>query len=256
MSDLIIAEKKDNILRIEINRPEKKNAINNEMYSAIASAIAHGEQNPSIRVITLHGQKDFFTADNDLKNFQNPGTIDGSRPSQAFVRAISKAKKPLIAAVSGYAIGIGTTMLFHFDLVYAANSAKFQVPFVNLGLCPELGSTYLLPRMAGFQRAAELFFYGDFFSAEDALNIGLVTKIFPEEYLLNEVMKLAKRLALQPPAAVRLTKALLKSTVSPIIDDRIKTESWHFAQRLNSAEAKEAFDAFYERRKPDFSGFE
>jgi enoyl-CoA hydratase/carnithine racemase len=255
MSEFIIIESMNNILRIEINCPKTKNAITRNMYAAMAKAINEGEQNPLIRVILLHGQNDYFTAGNDIKDFQNLPISDGSNPVGDFMTAITNAKKPLIAAVSGYAIGIGTTMLFHFDLVYAGNNAKFQLPFINLGLCPEFGSTFLLPRLAGPHRAKELFYFGDFFDAQDAYEIGLVNKIFSAQKLLQNVIILAKRLAEKPPASMRLTKTLIKQNISVKLDDIIIEEGLHFADRLKSPEAKEAFAAFYERRKPDFSKF-
>ncbi|MFX1339392.1 MAG: enoyl-CoA hydratase [Promethearchaeota archaeon] len=255
MSEDIITELKNQILRIEMNRPRKRNAISREMYRLMADAIHNADGDPLIRVIILHGQKEFFTAGNDLKDFQSPPPSDGSNPVGAFMKAVIDAKKPLIAAVSGYAVGIGTTMLFHFDLIYAGNNAKFQLPFVNLGLCPEFGSGYLLPRLAGYQRAAELFYFGDFFSAQDAYKIGLVNKIFPEEFLLEKVMGEARRLANQPPASIRLTKSLMKKHIPVNIDEIVGYEGLEFIRRLKSPEAKEAFAAFYERRKPDFSGF-
>ena len=172
------------------------------------------------------------------------------------MKVINEAEKPLIAAVSGYAVGIGTTMLFHFDLVYAGTNAKFQFPFVSLGLCPEFGSTFLLPRLAGHQRAAELFFFGDFFTAEEANRIGLVNKVFQVEKLLDNTLSEAQRLANQPPASVRLTKSLMKQNIPVNIDEIIGYEGAQFRRRLKSPEAKEAFAAFYERRKPDFSKFQ
>ncbi|TFG26298.1 MAG: enoyl-CoA hydratase [Promethearchaeota archaeon] len=255
MSEYILTESMNNVLRIEINRPKTKNAITRDMYSAMADAIKQGEKDPSVRVIILHGQKDYFTAGNDIKDFQNFPPSSETNPVSEFMTAITNAKKPLIAAVSGYAIGIGTTMLFHFDLVYAGNNAKFQLPFINLGLCPEFGSTFLLPRLAGPHRAKELFYFGDFFNAQDAYEIGLVNKIFSEQKLLQNVIILSKRLAEKPPASLRLTKALIKQNISVKLEDIITEEGLHFAERLKSPEAKEAFTAFYERRKPDFSKF-
>lgn len=256
MSEHIITESNDNILRIEINRPKKRNALTIDMYRAMAEAIKQGDQDPSIRVILLHGQKEIFTAGNDLKDFQNPPPSDGLNPVGNFMKVINETEKPLIAAVSGYAVGIGTTMLFHFDLVYAGTNAKFQFPFVSLGLCPEFGSTFLLPRLAGHQRAAELFFFGDFFTAEEANRIGLVNKVFQVEKLLDNTLSEAQRLANQPPASVKLTKSLMKQNIPVNIDEIIGYESAQFMRRLKSPEAKEAFAAFYERRKPDFSKFQ
>jgi len=255
MSEYIITESDDNILRIEINRPKKRNAINRDMYRAMTEAINKGDEDPSIRVILLHGQKDNFTAGNDLKDFQSPPPSDGSNPGGDFMKVISNAKKPLIAAVGGYVVGIGATMLFHFDLVYAANNTKFQLPFVSLGLCPEFGSGFLLPRLAGYHRAAELFYFGDFFSAQDAYKIGLVNKIFSEQNLLEKTMVEAQRLAKQPPASVRLTKSLMKRHIPVNLNEIIMYEGAQFMRRTNSPEAKEAFAAFYQRRKPDFSRF-
>ncbi len=256
MSEQIITESNENILRIEINRPKKRNALTREMYREMANAINNADEDPSIRVILLHGQKEIYTAGNDLKDFQSPPPSDGSNPVGDFMKTITDAKKPLIAAVGGYAVGIGTTMLFHFDLVYAGNNAKFQLPFVSLGLCPEFGSGYLLPRLAGYQRAAEMFYLGDFFSAQDAYKIGLVNKIFLDENLLEKAMAEAKRLANQPPASVRLTKSLMKRHIPVNLDEIVVYEGVQFMRRLKSPEAKEAFAAFYERRKPDFSKFQ
>ena len=256
MSEHIITEIIDQILRIEITRPKKRNALTRDMYRAMADAINGADENPSIRVILIHGQKDIFTAGSDLKDAQNALPSNGSNPAREFMRAITNAKKPLIAAVGGYAVGIGTTMLFHFDLVYAGNNARFQLPFVSLGLCPEFGSGYMLPLLAGHHCAAELFYFGDFLSAQDMYRIGLVNKIFSEGNLLEKVMVEARRLANQPPASVRLTKSLMKRHIPENLDEIIDYEGVQFMKRLTSPEAKEAFAAFYERRKPDFSRFQ
>jgi enoyl-CoA hydratase/carnithine racemase len=226
------------------------------MYREMADAINNADKDSSIRVIILHGQEDNFTAGNDLKDFQSPAPSDGSNPVEEFMKAITNSNKPLIAAVGGFAIGIGTTMLFHFDLVYAGKNAKFQLPFVSLGLCPEFGSGYLLPRLAGYQRAAEIFYFGDFFSAQDAYRIGLVNKIFVDDTLFENTMEEAQRLVNQPPAAIRLTKSLMKQHIPVNLREIIEYEGAQFRRRLKSPEAKEAFAAFYEHRKPDFSKFQ
>lgn len=256
MSEYIITESKDKILRIEIKRPKNRNAITRGMYASLASAIEEGENDPKIRVILLHGQQDYFTAGNDLKDFQNFSSWDDTRPSADFMKAVITAKKPLIVAVGGYAIGIGTTMLFHFDLVYAGDNARFQLPFVNLGLCPEFGSSFLIPRLIGPQRAKELLFFGESFNAEVAKEIGLINKIFPKNELLDNVMTLAKKLAEKPPAALRITKDLVKKHIPTELNDIIAEEGREFGKRLESSEAKEAFKAFYEHRTPDFSKFD
>ncbi|WP_020676130.1 enoyl-CoA hydratase-related protein [Geopsychrobacter electrodiphilus] len=161
----------------------------------------------------------------------------------------------MIAAVNGYAIGIGTTMLLHCDLVYAGQDAKFRLPFVNLGLCPEFGSSFILPQLMGHQRASELLLLGDFFDASMAREVGIVTSVCINKEVLSTAIEKARQLAEQPPAAVRLTKSLLKRTNETLISETIKVETRHFRERTGSAEATEAFDAFAQRRKPDFSSF-
>lgn len=255
MSDYILIESEERVLRIEINRPDKKNALTKDMYAAMANAINQGEQDPSIRVIVIHGKEEFFTAGNDLKDFQNFSNADDNTQVGNFMVSVINAKKPLIAAVSGFAIGIGTTLLFQCDLVYAGENAKFRLPFVNLGVVPEFGSSFLLPRLIGHHRAAELFYFADFFGAVSAKEFGLVNKIFPTEKLLENTMTLAKELASKPPASMRLTKSLLKKSTSEIAEKTMINEGMLFAERLRSPEAAEAFRAFFERRKPDFSKF-
>ncbi len=255
MSEHILIESVERVLRIEINRPDKKNALTRDMYTAMADAINQGEQDPSIRVIVIHGKEEFFTAGNDLKDFQNFSKPDDNTQVGDFMISVINAKKPIIVAVSGFAIGIGTTMLLQCALVYAGENAKFRLPFVNLGVVPEFGSSFLLPRLVGHHRAAELFFYADFFGAEKAYEIGLVNKIFPTESLIENTMTLAKELASKPPASVRLTKSLLKKNISKIAEKTMINEGMLFAERLRSPEAAEAFRAFFEKRKPDFSKF-
>lgn len=255
MSEYIITESKDRILRIEINRPDKKNALNMSMYGAIGSAINEGEQDPSIRVILVHGQKEFFSVGNDIKEFQSVSVQPGTNPLRIFGNAITTAKKPLVAAVNGYSIGVGMTMLLHFDLVYAGTNAKFRAPFVDLALCPDAGSTFILPRLVGHHRAAEIFLFCDYLTAEEAYRIGFVNKVFPEDELLENVVSLCQRLALKPPASVRLTKELLKKYTADIVKTQKAEEFKNFTRRLRSREAREVFKAFFERRKPDFSKF-
>ena len=255
MSEFILTEVLDRILRIEINRPEKKNALNMSMYGAIANAINEGENDPSIRVILVHGQKECFCGGNDIGEFQSVSVPKGTNPLRDFGIALRTAKKPLVAAVNGYSIGVGMTMLLHFDLVYAGTNAKFRTPFVDLALCPDAGSTFILPRLVGHHRAAEIFLLCDYFTAEEAYRIGFVNKVYPEDELLEKVLTICQRLALKPPASVRLTKELLKRyTVDPINNART-VEFKNFTRRLRSREAREVFKAFFEKRKPDFSKF-
>ena len=255
MSEYIITEVIDRILRIEINRPEKKNALTLDMYGAIANAISEGEQDPNIRVILLHGQKECFCGGNDIKEFQSASAKAGSNPLREFRIAINNAKKPLVAAVNGYAVGVGMTMLLLFDLVYAGKNAQFRAPFVDLALCPDAGSTYILPRLVGHHRAAEIFLFCDYLTAEEAYNIGFVNKVFSEDKLLEQVLSLCKRLAVKPPASVRLTKELLKRYPADNIGDARTVEFKNFTRRMISREAREVFKAFLEHREPDFSKF-
>ena len=251
----ILTETKDGVARIEINRPEKKNALTAAMYQAMADAIHAAEADARVRVILIHGKTDLFTAGNDLQDFLDNPPRDDHRPVFQFLYGISQAQKPIVAAVAGAAVGIGTTMLLHCDLVYAAPNARLQLPFVNLGLVPEAASSLLLPALVGYQRAAELLLLGEPFSAQKAREIGLVTEVVPEDRLFDTAMAQAQKLAGKPAASLRLTKRLMKQGRAEAVAQRIKLESDHFGERLNSPEAKEAFSAFLEKRKPDFSRF-
>ena len=253
--DSIRTESKDAVLRIEIDRPSKKNALTADMYQAMADAIKAAEADGMVRVLLLHGKSDLFTSGNDLQDFLDHPPLDESRPVFRFLYAISQAQKPIVAAVAGAAVGIGTTMLLHCDLVYAAPNTRLQLPFVNLGLVPEAASSLLLPQLAGYQRAAELLLLGEPFGAQKGMEIGLVTEVIPEDRLLDTAMEQAKKLAQKPTASLRLTKQLMKQGQMAAVEQRIKLESSYFAERLDSPEAKEAFSAFLEKRKPDFSRF-
>lgn len=254
MSENILTELRDGILRIEIRRPEKKNALTSAMYAAMADALDRAAREDAVRVVLIHGQPGVFTAGNDLADFLN-GPGDPGRPVFSFLRSIAVAPKPLIAAVSGNAVGVGTTMLLHCDLVYAGESARFQLPFVNLGLCPEAASSLLLPRLVGHQRAAELLFFGEPFDAVRAREIGLVNAIHAEAVLLDAALERAHKLTTLPAASLRATKMLLKKAQAAMVTQAMQDEGAVFQQRLASPEAKEAFSAFLEKRKPDFSRF-
>jgi enoyl-CoA hydratase/carnithine racemase len=251
----IITERREHILRIKINRPEKKNALTIAMYTAMADAIVRSEGDGDIRVIFLQGTPDCFTAGNDLQDFKDYKPDGEIRHVNPFLVAIGRAKKPIVAAVGGTAVGVGTTMLLHFDLVYAGQNAQFRLPFVNLGLCPEAASSFLLPRLIGHQHASELLLLGEFFPAVKALEIGLVNAVYPDSEFIDKAYAQAQKLAQQPPASVRLTKALLKRSISGDIADAMAQEMKHFTERLGSAECAEALSAFFEGRKADFSGF-
>ena len=252
----IITESRDGVLRIEIDRPDKKNALTAAMYQAMADAIKAAEADHKVRVLLIHGKADLFTAGNDLQDFLDNPPRDDNQPVFQFLYAISQAQKPVVAAVAGAAVGIGTTMLLHCDLVYAAPNARLQLPFVNLGLVPEAASSLLLPALIGYQRAAELLLLGESFSAQKAKEIGLVTEVVPEDRLFDTAMAQAKKLAGKPAASLRLTKRLMKQGQMAAVAQRIKLESDHFGERLGSPEAKEAFSAFLEKRKPNFGRFD
>jgi enoyl-CoA hydratase/carnithine racemase len=251
----VIVETRERITRIELNRPEKKNALSPEMYATIAQALAAAEGDAQVRAVLIHGQRDCFTSGNDVKDFLELPRGPGESPAAGFLRAISSAKKPLVAAVGGPAVGVGTTMLLHCDLVYAAPNARLQMPFVPLGLLPEAASSLLLPVMAGYRRAAEMLLLGQPFGAQKALEAGIVTEIVPEAELLERARGAALALAALPPAPVRMTKELMKRALAPAVQERMTEELHLFGERLKSPEAKEALRAFMEKRKPDFSKF-
>jgi len=255
MSANILVETKDRIARIEIARVDKKNALTQDMYRAMLKALADADADAQVRAILIHGARDCFTAGNDLKDFLDSSPGDGPRASFQFIQALPKVAKPLVAAVGGAAVGVGTTMLLHCDLVYASQGARFQMPFVPLGLVPEASSSLLLPMIAGYQRAAELLLLGQPFGADKALAAGFVTEIVPEGELLEYARNAAVAVAALPPASVRAAKALMKRPLLQAIATQMEEERRIFSERLQSGEAKEAMTAFFEKRKPDFSRF-
>ena len=232
------------ILRITIQRPEKLNALTLAMYDALTEALNEAEQDAGIRVILIQGSQGCFSSGNDLADFaQNPPAGEDS-PVFRFLRAISQAGKPLIAQVSGPAVGIGTTMLLHCDLVYADETARFQLPFVSLGLCPEAASSFLLPRLVGHQRAAELLLLGETVSAQRAVVLGLVNQLFPQVELADQALAKAAALAKQPARSVQLSKALLKAGTRDQVADVINKEGELFLQCLAGPEAQQAIAQF------------
>ena len=251
----IEARKNNGILTIEFNRPGKKNAITSAMYKMMADAIADGEKDPAVRVILFHGQPEMFSAGNDLEDFQNAKENLEEKPVAQFMRNLLTASKPVIAAVSGMAIGIGVTMLLHCDQIYAAEHTKFSMQFPKLGLCPEFGSSKLLPEMIGHTRAAELLFFGESFSAEQAFDMGLVNKVLPPKDLMTYAYAQAAKLVVLPASSLRTTKRLMKARHTDAVIAQMIEENEYFSAMLQAPEAKEAFAAFFERRKPDFSKF-
>ncbi len=255
-TDQIQSELSENILTLRINRPDKKNALNLHMYQALADGLHKADDDDQVRVILVCGGDDCFTSGNDLADFLTAPPTGQNSPVMQFLIAVSEARKPIVAAVNGLAVGVGVTMLLHCELVYAGNSATFQMPFVNLGLCPEAGSTLLLPRIMGHQRAAELLLLGEVFGADTACAVGIVTAVCPDGEVLATARKRALQLAAQPAAAVRLAKNLLKRDYAMPLRETIIEEGKQFMSRLKSPEAAEALKAFMERRKPDFSQFD
>jgi enoyl-CoA hydratase/carnithine racemase len=255
MTSLVVSQAGGRIARIQLNRLEKKNAITAEMYVQLAEALAAADADPGTRVMLLSGSKDCFTAGNDLADFLERPPSGAGSPTWRFLELMPALTKPVVAAVGGPAVGVGTTMLLHCDLVYASSAARFQLPFVALGIVPEFGSTYLLPLLAGYQRAAELLLLAQPFDAQKALEIGLITGVVEPDDLLATAEKAAARLAELPPESLRLTKRLMKSAHAEHVRRTIEEEGRIFRERLGSPEAKEALRAFLEKRKPDFSRF-
>ena len=255
MSGLVRIEHADGVFHIEIARPEKKNALTAEMYRTMADALVTAEADPAARVILISGAGGNFTAGNDLADFLETPPTDESAPVFRFINGFANLQKPFVAAVEGVAIGVGTTMLLHCDLVYAGAGARFALPFANLGLTPEAASSLLLPLRAGHARAAEMLMLGEVFSAQVALDSGIVNAVLADGQVLPHAIERCRKLITQPAASLRLTKQLMKRAQQSAIRETMADEADIFKQRLVSPEAKEAFAAFFEKRKPDFSKF-
>jgi enoyl-CoA hydratase/carnithine racemase len=253
----IRTEFENGVARIEIARPEKKNAITVAMYQQLADAVAAANADGQVKALLIHGQPEIFTAGNDLEDFMAQASREHGldAPVFKFMRALAGSEKPVVAAVNGAAVGIGTTMLMHCDLVYCADNAMFSMPFVTLGLCPEFASSLLVPLAAGYHRAAEKLLLSEPISAEDALEMRIVNRILPPGEVLPFAKRQAARFTQLPPASVRETKRLLRAGWKTAVEKAIAEESQSFGRLLSSAEAKEAFTAFFERRKPDFARF-
>lgn len=246
----------DKVLEIHINRPERKNALTHAMYTAINDGLAHADEQGSIRVVLITGTQDCFTAGNDLADFLgNPPSAEGS-PVMRFLGLISSYRKPLVAAVNGPAVGVGMTMLLHMDLVYLGASARLKMPFTGLGLCPEAGSSFLLPRMLGHQRAAQLLLLGDTLDAHQALAMGLANAVADDDEYLSLARQKAQALAALPPESVRISKSFMRQPHQEALVAHMATEGMEFIRRLGSPEAREAMQAFMQKRAPDFSRFE
>jgi enoyl-CoA hydratase/carnithine racemase len=252
MSD-IITERSGHILRIQLNRPEKKNAMTVAMYITLGDLLNDAAKDDQIRVVLWHGAGDSFSAGNDIEDFLKNPPGPGKSPQAELIDALINFDKPIVAAVRGAAIGGGTTMLTHCDLVLAGESAKFQMPFVNLAVVPEFGTSYSVPARIGYLRAAELILLGSRFDAKRAAELGLVTRVVPDQELLATATDTARQLAEKAPAALQACKRLMRTSTRDQLERAVKLENEEFSVRVRSAEAKEAFNAFLEKRKPNFN---
>ncbi|WP_341917000.1 enoyl-CoA hydratase [Hydrocarboniphaga effusa] len=246
----------DGVMTLRLNRADKKNSLTATMYTALAEAFDQAAADSSVRVVLITGSGDSFCAGNDLVDFlQNTPSDAEQAPVMVFMRTMSSFKKPIVAAVNGIAVGVGVTMLLHCDLVYAADNARFQLPFASIGICPEFGSTLLLPMMIGPARASELCLLGEMFNAQTAKDAGIVNGVAPAAELEALARAQAEKLSRQPPNALRTTKALLKRWTQDRMPEVIRSEAAEFMPMLKMPEALEAMGAFMQKRKPDFSKF-
>jgi enoyl-CoA hydratase/carnithine racemase len=255
MTENVRVERSNGVLAITLARPERRNAITIAMYAALAEALESAMSDASVRVITVRGEGQDFAAGNDLADFLTALPRDSTEiPVWRLLRAVATCEVPIVAAVHGNCVGIGTTMLLHCDLVIAEEGTRFSLPFIDLALVPEAASTLILPRLAGRRRAARYLLLGEPFGVEEGLQIGLVSHAVGAGELDGALEEVVGRLLAKPPAALRQTQRLLRGGTSAEILERMKLESEVFAERLGSAETKEAITAFFEKRKPNFPG--
>lgn len=241
------------VMTLTLNRLARKNSLTAAMYDALADALEAANHDPAVRAVVIQGHETVFSAGNDIADFLDkpPSSLDA--PVFRFLRGISTFPKPIVAAVCGPAVGIGTTLLLHCDLVYAGDNAAFSMPFVNLGLCPEAASSFLAPQLMGYPRAAEALLLGEPFMAESALEMGLINRIVPPAEANALAQRQALKLAAKPLAAILETKRLMKKGNAGIVAERMAEEGVSFGRMLQEPAAREAFGAFMEKRKPDFS---
>ncbi|MEC9274547.1 MAG: enoyl-CoA hydratase [Candidatus Neomarinimicrobiota bacterium] len=262
MSDYIKIHSEDSILKIGFNRPDKKNALNSEMYYAVRDALVSASEDSSVRVIVLYGEGGDFTSGNDVKDFLAFATTkisegnDSEFPAKEFLDVLIPYNKPVIAAVDGVAVGIGATLTQHCDLVYASKEAKFHMPFVNLGLNPEAGTSFVLPKLVGYHNAAEILLSGDMFTSQRAHEMGFVNGVVEQSELMDFVMNKAKNISELAPTPVRLAKQMMKEHFVDQLIEVNQKEFNTFVERMKSPEALEAIQAFIQKRKPDFSQFD
>jgi enoyl-CoA hydratase/carnithine racemase len=241
------------VMTLTFNRVDKKNSITRDMYSALANGVEQAQADAAVRVVVIQGHETIFSAGNDIADFLHQPPSGQDSPVFRFLRAIATVDKPVVAAVAGPAVGIGTTLLFHCDLVYAGDNAAFSMPFVNLGLCPEAASSLLAPRMFGYHRAAEALLLGEPFFAEAALEVGLVNRVVPPTEVNAYAQTQARKLAAKPLSSLIETKRLMKGGQQAEVLARMAEEGQSFGRMLREPAAREAFSAFMEKRKPDFS---
>ena len=251
--DDIVTEHAGSILRVQFNRPTKRNAMTSAMYVALAGILSEAASDENTRIVLWHGAGDSFCAGNDIEDFLKNPPGAGESPQAQLMKALIEFDKPLIAGVQGAAIGGGTTMLLHCDFVYAGESAKFQMPFINLALVPEFGSSAIVPSRIGHLRSAELILLGAPYDARRAAELGLVTQVVPDQDLLSTATATAQKLAAKPAGALQASKRLMKQPFHEQIRAAMKAENGEFSVQVRSEDAKEALTAFLEKRKPDFT---
>ena len=252
---MITTELENKILTICFDRSDKMNAITDAMYLDAEKALNDNSDNKDVRVVMFTGAGDHFTSGNDVVEFINNPPAGSNPPVLRFLLALYRFPKPVVVAINGLAVGIGTTMLAHCDYIVAADDARFKLPFVDLGACPEGGSSLLFPQLMGHSQAAELLMVADIFSSAKAEKVGLVNKVVPSAEVLAHAQKIAKKLSLKAPGAMLKAKALLKQSYYGDLETRMVEEIESFGTMLQSAEAKEALSAFVEKRAPDFSQY-
>ena len=241
------------VMTITLNRVARKNSITADMYDALADALESANHDVAVRAVVIQGHETVFSAGNDIGDFLNNPPATSEAPVFRFLRGLSSFPKPIVASVCGPAVGIGTTMLFHCDLVYAGDNAAFSMPFVNLGLCPEAASSFLAVQLMGYPRAAEALLLGEPFMAETALEMGLITRIVPPAEANALAQRQAQKLAAKPLTSVMETKRLMKKGNAGMVAERMAEEGTSFGRMLQEPAAREAFAAFLEKRRPDFS---
>ena len=243
------------VATIEIARPEKKNALTMAMYTAMAEALTAANADAAVRAVLITGQPGCFTSGNDLEDFMQRPPQGEESPVARFMQALLACEKPVVAAVTGAAVGIGTTLLLHCDLVYVSDEARLAMPFVSLGLVPEFASSLIIPALMGHARATEKLMLGEPFSGSDAVDCGIANAVLPAAEVVNHARRMAERFNALPPSAVRETKRLMRAPLREPVQRVMAGEGELFRQRLRSPEAMEAFQAFFQKRKPDFSKF-